>query len=185
MPAVHNAMMLIKPSSVAKTGASSTATINTAGSVDFTLCATLSLNNVFSSEYDNYMVFVRHVLNTATGVDMYLRFRSSGLDATGSNYVDQYLLAASTSVSGARTTSSVFVWGQSWGTQRDGSSIYLYGPALAQPTAMRSCAVIGESSARLRDDAGTHSLSAPYDGITLYPSSSTFSGRVAVYGMRQ
>jgi len=185
MPVIHNGMILIKPSSVAKTGGSSTATINASGSVDFSLCETLSLNDVFSLGYDNYMVAVRHVLSTSTGVDMYLRFRSSGFDATGSNYVDQYLLSTSTSVSGARTTSSVFVWGQSWGTQRDGSVLYLYGPALAQPTAMRSCAVIGETNARLRDDAGTHSLSTAYDGITLYPSSNTFSGRIAVYGLRQ
>lgn len=176
------ALELVRPSSVAKTGASSTADIVGLGSVDFGLCETLSLNGVFSAEYDNYMIVARNTSNTDAGNA--LRLRNAGTDATGSNYVRQYLLASSTTIDGGRQTAQTAAWFMvSASTQRSGAVMYIYGPALAQPTAMRDVNVSGISSAYIQDQASTHSLSTAYDGFTVI-SNGTITGNIAVYGLR-
>jgi len=63
--------------------------------------------------------------------------------------------------------------------------VYLFGPYLAQPTAVRDVSVSGELGATVDNFASTHSLSNAYDGITFLDGSANFSGRVAVYGMRK
>jgi len=178
------ALELVRPSSVAKTGASSTADIVGLGSVDFGLCETLSLNGVFSAEYDNYMISMRHKGSTLQALNF--RMRASGTDNTTSNsYTYQRILATSTTVSGERGTSNIAFFGAASATQQDGLTAYIYGPYLAQPTALRSVTVYGEDSARIFDCASTHNQSTAYDGITLSMNvSGTFSGNVAVYGLR-
>jgi len=180
-----NGLELITPTSIASTGTGNSSSINTNGSVTFSTCATLSLNGVFSSTYDNYMIVCRCVgSGTAAGVDA--RFRTSGTDASGSNYTWQYLLATSTTVEGARNSSqtSLRLGPRIISTLRDGWVAYIYGPFLAQPTATRGIGVCAESNAVLQDAAGTHSLSTSYDGITLIPTSGSFTGLLCVYGMR-
>jgi hypothetical protein len=179
-----NGLVLIKPTSTAKTGGSSTATIEPNGSVSFALCETLSLNGVFSSEYDNYMIVLRHV-HSATYISIDIRVRAAGTDATGSNYVRQFLDADNTSVTGARATSGSANFITTSPSNRSGSTSYIYGPHLAQPTAFRSVNVGGQSGAALTDYAATHSLSTSYDGFTLLVTSGTFSGLVKVYGLVQ
>jgi hypothetical protein len=185
MPVVHNAMMLIKPSSVDITGAGSSATINESGSVTFSACATLSLNGVFSSTYDNYVIDIRHKGSTLQA--LYARMRASATDNTTANsYVRQRIFATSTTVSGERATSNLAFTGAASATQQDGLTLYVYGPYLAQPTAARSVTVYGEDSARIFDCAWTHNQSTSYDGFTLGMNvSGTFTGLIKVYGLRQ
>jgi hypothetical protein len=173
---------LVKPSSVVVTGGSASATVSALGSVEFTSCETLSLNGVFQSGYDNYMVVGR--LSPASSVFITMRLRAGGADnSTGSSYVRQLLEANSTVVTAGRTTSNLsdFVWSRN--TQRTGFAAYFYGPNLAQPTAFRVVSADDVSSASITDVAGTHNQSVSYDGFTLI-SSGAVSGRVAVYGMR-
>ena len=181
------ALELVKPSSVVVTGGGSeSATISSLGSVEFSAAATLSLNGVFSSGYDNYMVVMWQYGGGASSYAGYYRLRSSGSDATGSNYTHQYLSANNTSVSGARTSSTTYGLGFSLGYDSElGSALYVYGPALAQPTASRSAAMAAASlGVAFEDAASTHSLSTAYDGLTLIPGGDEITGRVAVYGMR-
>jgi hypothetical protein len=175
------ALELIAPSSVVTAGTGSSATVSALGSVEFTSCETL--NGVFSSGYDNYMLVVRHVANTGSNGTV-LRLRVGGTDASGSNYTRQYIEANSTTVSAARdTTTSARVTNIS-DLQRGGDTIYVYGPNLAQPTAFRNVGVSTFGSAGILDYASTHSLSTAYDGFTYGPGANNMSGRVAVYGMR-
>jgi hypothetical protein len=187
MPATHNGMILIKPSSVDKTGASSVATINALGSVDFSLCATLSLNGVFSSMYDNYMVVIRHQHgSSATNISMPYRLRGFGADATAAEYNLQYLRISSTTVDPGRVTKSTTGGlSNTVSNLRNGLVLYLYGPALPQPTASRSVCVVANSDAEVIDFASTHQLSESYDGISILPASGSVSGLIKVYGLRQ
>jgi hypothetical protein len=176
-------MMLIKPSSVDITGAGSSATINDSGSVTFSACATLSLNDVFSSTYDNYVIDIRH---TGTGAaELNARLRTAGSDASGSNYTWQQLVANGSSVSGSRQTPTSIRIGTVNSPQRCGDTVYVYGPNLGQPTAFRNVSITSNAGATIADHAGTHSLSTSYAGLTLIPSSGTFSGLIKVYGLRQ
>jgi phosphate-selective porin len=181
-----NGLILLKPTTVDKTGGGSeTATISANGSVEFSACATLSLNGVFSADYDNYRVVMWNSANQADNI--YLRLRLSGADnSTASSYVYQQLDASSTTVAGSRTTSNQALVHLGGNVQRAGVVVDLYGPYLAQATAGRAVNVWDSSSARLTDHAFTHNQTVAYDGLSLICGAGTnVSGRVAVYGMRK
>ena len=178
-----NGLILLTPTSVDTTGGGSTATISANGSVSFTACSVLSLNGVFSADYDNYMVLWAGA-NSTTDIPIY-RLRASGTDATASNYVTQNLSATGTTVSGTRTAANGYGWYGYTSTSKFGNTSFFYGPFLSQPTAVRLLSVNSRDGAYLHDDASTHSLSSSYDGFTITAQNGSFTGRVAVYGMRK
>jgi hypothetical protein len=179
-----NGLILMTPTSVDKTGTGSTATVSANGSVEFSSCATLSLNGVFSTDYDNYMIVLRGDCSSAANVGY--RLRVGGTDnSTASSYVYQELEAASTTVGGARITDNIGRFCPFNNTQENGAIVHIYGPFLAQPTAWRSVTANDASSARIDDYAGTHNQSTSYDGFTMIPGTGSITGRVAVYGMRK
>jgi hypothetical protein len=172
-------LKLIVPSSVAGSGVS----VSASGKVTFTAASTININGCFTSSYDNYLIVIRFKA-TASAPNLQCRLRASGTDATATNYTRQYLDALSTSVAGARSTDSAFTFGFT-GTSESGSHIYLYGPALAQPTAARGVNVSSYDGASISDNANTHSLSTAYDGCTFLSSTSDFTGALCVYGLAQ
>jgi hypothetical protein len=177
-------MVLMTPTSATATGTGSSATIGINGSVTFSSCATLSLNGVFNTDYDNYMISMRYK-SSANVIQLQARFRTAGTDASGSNYTIQSLNASSTSVTGSRSTSQTSAFmGQADDDNLSGEMIYIYGPFLSQPTAWRNTNVMGNSGGTIYDFAGTHSLSTSYDGLTLIGEAGfLLSGLVAVYGL--
>ena len=175
-----NGLYLITPTSIAYTGTS--ASISANGSVSFSAISSLTLNGVFTSDYDNYMIVWRGT--SASAGDIEMRLSAGGSADSGSNYAWQFLSANGTTVSGTRYTSFLYGrLGQAEGLQTMGYVAYVYGPALLQPTAYRSVTAIDASSARILDHAGTHNQSLSYDGINFWDG--THTGRVAVYGMRK
>ncbi len=177
-------MVLLTPSSIVSTGTGNSSSIEANGSVSFTSCATLSLNGVFSADYDNYMINIRFV-GSVVGVSNYpFRFRASGIDnSSASSYVTQRLIADSTSVSAVRQTVDYGIIGVQTSTLRSGINCFYYGPFLASPTAYRSTGIIADNNAIVRDHAGTHNQSVAYDGISFIDSTQLISGRVSVYGL--
>lgn len=181
-----NGLVVMTPTSIASTGTGNSSSIGANGKVTFSSCATLSLNGVFTSSYDNYMIVYQGV-GTAAGNSLSYRLRASGTDATGSNYTDQYIFASSTTVSAARTSlvSAVAFLVNSTDV-RSCTTLYVFGPNLAQPTAFRSVPMEGRSStANFLDDAATHGVSTSYDGITFFTSSNAVTGTLCVYGFNQ
>jgi hypothetical protein len=174
---------LVKPSSVDKAGTGSTATSTMLGSVEFTVCTSLSLNGVFSSEYNNYMLVVRYVSSGSSAA--VIRLRSGGVDnSTASSYTRQILQANNTVVDASRFIDNFGGGLELTGDQYSGASLYFYGPNLTQPTVWRFASIVGVSSAKIADVASVHNQSTSYDGLTFVCLAGTFSGRVAVYGMR-
>jgi len=176
-----NGLILLTPTSIAYTGTSATVSAN--GSVSFTACTSLSLNGVFSADYENYMIVTRG--NVTTAANVFIRFRSGGTDnSTSNSYVYQYLVASSTGVAGSRTTLNLGGFFIAYGNQRVGSVGFIYGPYLSQPTAYRTINVDDNSTVSIQEYAGTHNQSASYDGFTL-SNGGNLSGRIAAYGMRK
>jgi hypothetical protein len=173
-------LKLIVPSSVAGSGVS----VSASGKVTFTSAATVSMNGVFSATYDNYLAVIRYTNTSDTNTRF--RLRASGTDATGSNYTYQLLRAGSTSVTGSRASADDKggIGGVSISLM-SGEHFYLYGPALAQPTATRAVNVSGISDARIDEYATTHSLSTAYDGFTFYAITGNMTGTCTVYGLSQ
>ena len=177
---VLGGMVLITPTSIASTGTGNSSSIGANGSVTFSSCATLSLNGVFTSEYDNYMISMRWTSSGTSNAD--LRLRTSGTDAT-TNYTRQFLYVDSTTVQGGRAATDYLVRAYAYGTQRAGVSIYLFGPNLAQPTAGRTVVVDDYLSASIYEFAGTHSTASSYDGFSFIFGGPTGTGLVSVYGL--
>jgi len=177
-----NGIELITPSSINFAGTS--ATINAGGSVTFTAVTSLSLNGVFSSAYDNYIIDMRHVASSASAA-IQLRWRTGTDNSTANSYVRQQLDASSTTVFGLRSTENVTRITITESARRDGTQIFVYGPNLVQPTAYRSVTVWADGGAAITDFAGTHNQSVAYTGFTLFPASGSFTGLIKVYGLVQ
>lgn len=176
-------MVIMRPTSIVVAGAGSSASVRAAGGVEFASATSLSLNGVFTSTYDDYMIVMRGAETTNNNVS--IRMRAAGSDATGTNYVYQQLFASSTTISGQRQTAQSGAWTSYLATaQRSGNTVYIYGPNLAQPTAGRLVNAAGLSDAAVIDYAWTHSLSTAYDGFTFFGTTSA-TGIVTVYGLSQ
>jgi len=179
-----NGLVVMTPTTVDKTGASSTATVNSDGSVTFGSCETLSLNGVFTSNYDNYMVIYKGY--GSASVAMYYRLRLSEVDnSTANSYVTQDLYATGTTITGYRLTASYAQTGGLHSSSTSGNALYLFGPYLAQPTAARSTGIFAGSGAWTIDRASTHNQSVAYDGITFFPDIGSATGLVTVFGFNQ
>jgi hypothetical protein len=172
-------LKLIVPTSVAGSGVS----VSASGQVTFTAATSVNVNGCFTSSYDNYIIVCQQAASAEA--NLLFRLRVSGTDATGSNYVFQGLNAISTTVSASRNTYDHTIIGTQGNTLRNGQHFYVYGPALAQPTAMRSVIASSYQSATITDGASTHSLSTAYDGFTVYMASGNATGTLTVYGLSQ
>lgn len=183
--AAGDGLVTMTPTSIAVAGAGSSASIQSDGSVDFSAATSLSLNGVFTSAFDNYLLVIRHTM--ALGNDLIqIRLRVSGTDASGTDYTRQRLLASSTTVQGLRSTSQTSAAiGYSSADNRSGDSAHIYGPALAQATAFRNVNAGDISGASIYEYASTHSLATAYDGCTLIPASSSISGSIVVFGYEE
>ena len=178
----NGGLAVMVPSSVAVTGGGSSASVGTFGGVTFTSAATISLNGVFTSEFDNYMIMIRG--SASTGVNLEGRLRVSGTDASGSDYVHQYLDANDATLSSGRSAAGTkFRFAGLSATQRSGYTMFAYGPNLTQPTAFSSISADDYLSAYISDWTATHSLSTSYDGLTIIPTTGTVTGLVVVYGL--
>lgn len=178
-----NGIDIMAPSTVDKTGGSSVASINSDGSVTFSSCTTLSLNNVFTSNYDNYLIVMTGT--PASSDEIRMRLRSSGADNTDSVYNIQYLNADGTSYSTGRMTSRDYGYMVGFGTITSGLTFYVFGPHLSQKTIVRSTGAGSPSNAQIIDAVIFHNLASSYDGITLYASFYDISGKISVYGFNQ
>lgn len=179
--AAGDGLISMTPSSIAHSGTS--ASINADGGVDFTAVTSLSLNGVFTSDYDNYLIVIRAITSDDERRTLF-RLRVGGVDASGSDYTQQAIVVESTSVSGSRLTSQTAGAFGTYDLDWSGDHVHVYGPALAQQTATRSVNVDG-TGPEIQDRASTHSLSTAYDGITIYPTGFSFTGNIHVFGYEE
>lgn len=175
-------LTLVKPASISYTGTS--ATVGANGKITFTAVTALSINGIFSSQFDDYLFVIGHVNVGTSAAGVILRMRSAGVDDTGSNYTQQGLMISGTSYGGSRSTTTFGIAAMSSNVHRSGDHLYVYGPYLAQPTATRTVNVRGEDNARLDDYACTHSLSTSYDGCTM-GIGVPWTGALTIYGLSQ
>lgn len=173
---------LVIPTSITSTGTGNSSTINTNGSVTFSSCTTLSLNGVFSADYENYMIYIRHS-NATTNEYIRLRWRVGGTDSSTANYTYQSYDVKSTTRTGTRssaqTSHAAFSTSNS---QRSGYIGYVFVPFLTRETAMLSLGMYAATDASIEDLGGTQGSSTSYDGFTLSVGS-TISGLISVYGL--
>jgi len=185
MPDLINGLVAITPTSVTRTGTGSTASINSDGSVVFGSCNTLTVNGVFSSAYDNYLINIRYLY--VSGLDyLSMRLSSNGTDSV-SGYAYQRFEADGTNFVAARSmseTSGLIGYGS---MTESGVSVYLYSPFLVETTSYRSIGATYYTGSGFYEPIGEHLVSSSYNGFTLRDliTPRTKSGLLTVFGFNQ
>jgi hypothetical protein len=160
-------------------------TVGASGAVTFSGVASVSLNGVFSSTYDNYKIILDVVSSGSTALNT--RLRVSGADNSTSNYNVQYAGFSNTT-----TTAGRIATGTSWninGGQNVSRCFYEF--TMTNPFATQ----LTQSFINMSLDyngtgivTGLQSLgfaaTTSFTGLTFYPSSGTITGTVRVYGYK-
>jgi hypothetical protein len=170
-------LVLVKPSTVVN------GTDNGKGTVTISAQTSVSLNNVFSSTYENYEIILGLVSGTVEAFS--LRLRASGSDNTTSNY---YFTGTDLSSSVATVTlrngdpSSSFRVG-TIGNDFSVFKITLSGPQTTSKTSFVSASGAGNGTNEGYGGtfSGFFSGTTQFDGLTIIGSTS-FSGTASVYG---
>ena len=144
--------------------------------------ATTSINNVFSSAYENYMIVFDNMSQSVGGAGISLRMRTSGTDSI-TGYNNRGIKNDSTLVlyNNIAATSALISVSQ---TQVSGQVINMHNPAKASYTTFETA--YAENGATFVGWwlNGMHGVATAYDGITFFVSSGTFSGTIRIYGLR-
>lgn len=178
--AIDKTSQLMTPTSV------SAGSIGTYGAVTFSAAAAVSLNGVFTSEFDWYDV----VFDVATSGAAYntLALRLSGTDATTA--YDRQI----TNSENATTTTAQSLNQSNWRitsttvTGKASGTIRLFSPAIAAQTT--GTALTGSAANPMTSTTGSvysgylsHRTAAAYDGLTIAPSTGNITGTIRVYGI--
>jgi hypothetical protein len=162
---------------------SATAALTLVSSTTFSAVTAHSVNNCFSSSYRNYLVIFDFTGSTPDGI--YARFRVSGSDATGTDYIQQSIRSSNTTISATRNTvaqitisnattnRSYFHWEiiRPFETEKTLFQVHDLNDATGSPIIFHR--------------GGGHNLATSYDGFTVFTETggaSTFSGQCRVYG---
>jgi hypothetical protein len=175
----------IAPTSVGKTGASSTATASANGQVTFALCETLLLNGVFTSAYSNYRIVWAGF--ASTGAALTARMSVGGTPSSAASYNRQQIVASSTTISGLRETGQT-----SWNiannisaTDGENLSMDIFNPQATKNTSLNVLSFSAASNAYWQSVGAYFTATTSFDGIQFLPNSGNFSGIVSVYGYNQ
>ena len=165
--------ILIKPSTVVN------GTDNGKGTVSFSAASTVSLNGVFSSTYEFYLIQIKAVCSLNTQ-NFNWRWRASGSDITASNY---YFARSNTNtsgtVSGAGTGATTTATLNQIATGHGFYSIFA-GHTQTEPR-LNGNSYNAELSGLTTFASGYRATQA-VDGFTIYPGGGTITGIVSVYG---
>ena len=178
-------LVSVAPTSVGKTGASSTATASINGQVTFTLCETLLLNGVFTSAYSNYRIVFSGF--ASTGASLLARMSVGGTPSTAASYNRQQIVASNTALAGVRDTGAT-----SWTvannintTDGDNFSMDIFNPQAAKNTTLNVLSFSPAAGSYWQSIGAYFTAATVFDGIQFFPSTGNFSGTITVYGYNQ
>ena len=154
----------------------------TTGTVTFSAASSVSLNGIFTATYANYMI-VNTVLCATGGVYGTFRMRAAGTDVSTSTYKygQSYLnaTAAGFEVGSASATNMQIT---TLGTSSGQIIIYINSPFLAVETGLFANA---QGNTTFTAAFGQQTGSTSFDGFTFGSASSTITGKLTVFGIKQ
>lgn len=151
----------------------------------FSAVSSVSLNNVFTSTYQNYRILFDYVASAQNNHS--IRMRVAGTDNTSTNYskILQGSYVNNTAVTAGNTGNT------SWDVLQNASAIYanasmdIYFPAGARSTSFSMAAYLQNSVAEYGlFSAGIHNVNTAYDGFSLIAAAGTISGTIRIYGYK-
>jgi len=172
-----DALTYYNGSAWANAGASGLTLINTSS---FSAVSSHSVNDVFSSTYDNYKILLTNYSFTGAAGVIQMRLRVGGTDNTSNEYQRSKFFWAYTNATGSDSGSigtSSFLIGE---TSTDYfADIELGGPFRTQETKHATQATRKDNGLLY---AGSMTVTTSYTGFTLLTTSTTMTGSVSVYG---
>ena len=150
----------------------------------FTTVSSHSVNNCFTTTYQNYLLLITFTAASADGPSFNMRMRASGTD-TSTNYQQTRLYALGATVGADTVTTTEFFLN---GLDKDFPDEPLCVVTLANPqTANRTSFVNqaqnrGASVVNWWSVGGFQDSTTQFDGFTIITDSGTMTGRVRVYG---
>lgn len=174
-------LVAVAPTSIANSGGSASLSNYT---VSFSGVSSVSLNGVFTGDYDNYRVLINLTARSNSDTNLLMRMRASGADNTASSYsrsqVFNIYTGTTLSVNNNTATGDYFFLSY---PPADTSSraVDVLAPKLSARTFIQSnCGNLDSWSLAM----GNHNSTTSFDGFTLYESAGTISGTVSVYGYK-
>ena len=146
----------------------------------FTTASSVTVDNVFTSSYTNYIVDINYTTSTTNLVNA--KLRASGTSAS-TNYTYQQMqgFTATVSTTAYAAQTSIFV-GYYGNTTQEATTIRIMGPQLAQDTQF-IIAGGGLGGALVQNIYGQHTTATAYDGLEILTSGGTMTGTYAIYGL--
>jgi hypothetical protein len=178
-------LRMVVPSSISVGSGSGSA--NAAGYVTFSGVSSLSLNGIFSSLYDSYRLVINLDPNATGYSSITGRLRTSGTDASGSNYSFYGMYVDSGG--GPARDAGTNITSMSIADSNTGgglSTVDVVNPFVAKRTFFnitRNNATSANTGYQLFLVGGCHNVTTSYDGLTLNFTYSQ-SGTIAVYGYK-
>jgi hypothetical protein len=178
----------ITPPTISVTGGSGS--ISATGAVSFTSASAISLNDVFSSTYDNYVIKV-NISTASTGATLQMRLRVSSSDAStgvygsGLRYVDH-----NNNFLNDTSTASATLWKLGdINTYVTFSDIHLANPFSTSSTValMQTTRNISNTTGNFTNYIGTgvYPIATSFTSFTLLASAGTMTGTVSVFGVNK
>jgi hypothetical protein len=145
----------------------------------------ISLNGVFTATYNNYRIVINAV-SSSTSPGLQLRARNAGTDNTGATeYLSQNVYTADTG-NPTRATST----GSSQTLGVLGNTVAVSIVDICDPFLSTQTFYIGTTYNRNTSDlrldliAGNRITAASQDGLTVFPATGNFTGKIRVYGYK-
>jgi hypothetical protein len=157
----------------------------------FTTASSISVNNVFTTTYDNYIITVTGT--SSADLDVAFRFRASGTDVTSASYqtVAQRLYAngstptaSNASATNATSITTTFGLGNA---RPSAATINVFRPFTSdtwKPITATNAFNHSGVNVLTASMAGTINSSTLFDGFTLLVTSGSITGILKVYGLR-
>jgi len=150
----------------------------------FSAQTSISVNNKFSSTYDNYVVRFNDVTSSANTY-INIRMRASGTDETSSNYKAQYLEVLSTTVGASRaTTNTSFINAAYIQTTHQNCSLF----EVQNPFITKITSALGTHSGQAQGSIEGYqnwyglNTTTSYDGLTVFANTGNITGSFSIYG---
>jgi hypothetical protein len=167
----------LTPSTISVSGGSGS--ISATGAVSFTSASAISLNDVFSSTYDNYKIV--YAFDAGSTTINTFRLRVSSTDASGADYNHSSITWQTTqnpANNGGANTATSAKFNEQHATSGSRGAWEIQSPFLAKPTMGTRSGVYVTLA-----DFGmfTHNLSTSYTGFTITFGAVT-TGTISIYG---
>jgi hypothetical protein len=157
-------------------------------SATFTTATTASINNCFTSTYDNYRVVISGFSTSSTNANILMRFRNAGADrATQYMFAMRGLDAGNASkddYNGGYGTFGFFGSSPVYAGDVTSSTWDVYTPATANRSYLTFTTAYYPGAFAVRTGMIAHDSTVSNDGFTVWPTNGTVSGNIRVYGYR-